>query len=50
MKRVRRKTTKNQPRRDIRAEQEAIPLDDETVTTPPALAVFVAEKADRMLI
>jgi putative transposase len=42
MKRVRRSTTKNQPRRSVRAEQQAIPLDDGTVTTPAALAMIQA--------
>ena len=41
MRRVRRKTTKNQPPR-ASAVQHAIPLDDGTVATPAALAMIRA--------
>jgi hypothetical protein len=41
MPRVRRKQTKNQ-RREVPSVQQAIPLDDGTVTTPTALAMIQA--------
>jgi putative transposase len=42
MPRVRQRTTKNQSRRSAGAVQQAMPLDDGTVTTPAALAMIQA--------